>query len=70
MSTPRTIDRDALSAVVGGASRAEQDQRVLDKIQSLVGAVSDVSSQLQQKPNASAAIMPLVAMKAMKDRKI
>ncbi len=69
MRTPSAltpIELDALTLVSGGASRAQQDERVLDKIQSLAGAVADVGMQQQQQPNPGASLMPIIAMKMMK----
>lgn len=62
-----TIDPAQLDAVTGGATK---DDRILDKIQSLAGAVSDVAIRQQenQKPDAAAALMPIVAMKMMQRR--
>lgn len=67
-SSPTPIDRATLTIVSGGVSRAQQDERILDKIQSLAGAVSDVGAQQQQKPNPGAAMLPIIAMKMMKPR--
>lgn len=66
--TLSTIDPNQLAAVSGGATgRAAQDQRILDKLTSLTGAVKDVEAQrAQQKPDAGAAMMPIVAMAMMK----
>ena len=65
-----TIERDQLEAVSAGTARAKQDERILDKLQSLANAVHDVAAQQQNQPNPAAAAMPLVALKAIRQRQL
>lgn len=72
MTTPlATIAPEHLDLVSGGASRAQKDERILDKIQSLATAVSDVAAQQKQPDNGgAAAALPLVALKAIRQRQM